>query len=168
MQIRDLVPWGRHERQDAARSLAPHRPRDAGADPFTALQREVNQLFDSAFKDFGPTFGAGGEWPRIEVSETAKAVRVKAELPGMDEKDVEVSFADGLLTLRGEKRSDVEDKERHYSEHSYGRFERTIHIPLAIDENGMEAVFKKGMLTVTLPKSKAQQEGVRRIPILTQ
>jgi len=165
MQLRDLIPWGRHEHPpQASRALTTTRS-DEDTHPFLALHREVNRLFDDVFRDFAGGVGGRGAWPSVEVSETDKEVRVCAELAGMDEDDVDVVYDDGVLTLRGEKRSDVEDKRRHYSEHFYGRFERVIPIPVAVDENAIKATFKKGVLTVALPKSRAQQEGVRRIPI---
>lgn len=165
MQLRDLIPWGRHEHHPAPASRAlPVTRQEDDTHPFLALHREVNRLFDDVFRDFGAGFGRSA-WPSVEVSETDKEVRVCAELPGLDENDVDVVYDDGVLTLRGEKRSDVEDKRRHYSEHFYGRFERVIPIPVAVDEDAIKATFKKGVLTVALPKTRAQQEGVRRIPI---
>lgn len=169
MQLRDLIPWGRHEQDHRAQQGALATSglrRDEETHPFLTLHREVNRLFDDVFRDFGCSlFGRTANWPSVEVSEDSKAIRVSAELPGMDENDVDVAFEDGVLVLRGEKRADVEDKDRHYSEHYYGRFERVVPVPVAIDEDAIKATFKKGVLTVTLPKSKAQQEGVRRIPI---
>jgi len=166
MQLRDLIPWGRHDHRPHDGALIPSAARrDEEGHPFLTLHREVNRLFDDVFREFGGAGFGRVSWPTVEVSEDSKAIRVSAELPGMDEDDVDVVFDDGVLILRGEKRSDVEDKDRHYSEHFYGRFERVVPVPVAIDEDGIKAQFKKGVLTVTLPKSKAQQESVRRIPI---
>src|SRR3546814_1622775 len=95
---------------------------------------------------------------RDELGETDTEIRVTAELPGLDEKDVDITVEDGVLTLRGEKRAQVEDKERGYSERSYGRFERRIGLPQGIDRDKAEATFKKGVLTVTLPRSEAANE----------
>src|SRR3546814_5339123 len=91
-------------------------------------------------------------------SETDKEIRVTAELPGLDEKDVEITVEDGALTLRGEKRSEVEDKDRGYSELSYGRFERRIGLPKGVDRDQANATFRNGVLTVTLPKTEAANE----------
>jgi HSP20 family protein len=82
----------------------------------------------------------------------------------MSEKDVELLMEDGVLTLRGEKKSQNEDKERGYSERMYGRFERRIALPHGVQEEGANASFRDGVLTVTLPKSAEAQKG-RRIPI---
>ena len=166
MQLRDLIPWGRQDHRPHEGALTTTTPRrDEEAHPFLTLHREMNRLFDDVFRDFGGSMFGRANWPSVEVSEDAKAIRVSAELPGMDENDVDIVFEDGALLLRGEKRSDVEDRDRHYSEHYYGRFERVVPVPVAIDEDAIKANFKKGVLTVTLPKSKAQQDGVRRIPI---
>ena len=92
---------------------------------------------------------------------------MSAELPGLEEKDVEVLLEDGLLTLRGEKSSTTEDRERQFSERVYGRFERRIPLPSCIDEAAVEAGFHNGVLTVTLPKTEAAQAQVKRIPLKT-
>ena len=168
MAVRDLIPWGR------SGTSAPTRYGE-GADPFVTLRREMDRLFDDAFRSFGvPSLGFGrdegwpslrGGWPSVEVSETDKDVKVTAELPGLEEKDVEVLLADGALTIRGEKKSETEDKDRHYSERYYGRFERRVALPAEVDEDKVQASFKNGVLTVTMPKSAKAQERVKRIPL---
>ena len=164
MNVRDLIPWTRGGRRPGENALTTAERNDDGH-PFLVLHREMNRLFDDVFRDFGaPTLGRQA-WPSLEVSEDDKAIRVSAELPGMEEDDVDVVFDDGVLVLRGEKRKDVEDDDRRYSEHYYGRFERVIPVPVAIDEDAIKAKFKQGVLTVTLPKTRAQQDGVRRIAI---
>jgi HSP20 family protein len=156
--MRDLIPWGR------GRSVEPYREEGS---PLLSLHREMNRLFDEAFRGFGSPslFGRGGGWPSLELAETDKAVTVSAEIPGLDEKDVEVTFSDGVLTLRGEKKSEVEDKQRHFSERSYGRFERQVAVGREIDEDKIEASFKNGVLTITLPKTERAQSRARRIAI---
>ena len=104
-------------------------------------------------------------WPSIEAVETDKDVRVSAELPGMDEKDVEVLVDEDALTIRGEKKAETEDKERRFSERYYGRFERVIPLPLTVEQDKIEASFNNGVLTITLPKSAKAQEKAKRIPI---
>ena len=106
-----------------------------------------------------------GVWPSIEVNATDNEVRVSAELPGMDEKDVEVLVNDGVLTIRGEKKSEAEDQGRRFSEHYYGRFERSIALPFEVEEDRAEASFKNGVLTVALPKSAKARETAKRIAI---
>jgi HSP20 family protein len=92
-------------------------------------------------------------------------VRVSAELPGMDEKDVEVLVDNDVLTIRGEKKSEHEDQGRRFSERYYGRFERAIALPFEVDEEKAEASFKNGVLTVTLPKSATAKDTAKRIAI---
>jgi HSP20 family protein len=166
MNMRDLIPWGRT-------AQSPTRYREE-ADPFMTLHREMNRLFDDVFRGFeaGPLGGLGrtatwpgGSWPSVEVSETDKDVRVSAELPGLEEKDVEVLLGDGVLTIRGEKRSEVEDKGHAFSERVYGRFERRIPLAWDVEEDKIQASFKNGVLTVALPKSAQAEAKTRRIAI---
>jgi HSP20 family protein len=168
MAIRDLIPWNRPENRlpvpvDAERGRSEH--------PLFSLHREVNRLFDDVFSGFdAPTFGSFDRiagWPSVELGETDNDIRITAELPGLDEKDVEITVEDGVLTLRGEKRSEVNDRDRGYSERSYGRFERRIGLPKTIDRDKANATFRNGVLTVTLPKTAAANENVRRIPVTT-
>ena len=100
----------------------------------------------------------------MELNETDKEVKVVAELPGLEEKDVQVELANGVLRISGEKKSETEDKERRFSERYYGHFERRIPIE-DVDQDKIEAKFDKGVLTVTLPKSPAAQQKVKRIAI---
>ena len=165
MNMRDLIPWGRN----AQTTPSPYREE---ADPFLTLHREMNRLFDDVFRtfDIAPfgSFGGMGRmagWPSIEVIETDKDVRVSAELPGLEEKDVEVLMSDGVLTIRGEKRSEVEDKERAFSERTYGRFERRIPLGWDVEEDKVNASFQNGVLTVTMPKSAKAAAKARRIAI---
>jgi HSP20 family protein len=103
-------------------------------------------------------------WPSVEVSETEKEVKVIAELPGLEEKDVNVELRDGMLTISGEKKSETEDKERRFSERYYGRFERSVPVD-DVDQDNVGASFKNGVLTVTLPKLPTAQQKVKRIAI---
>lgn len=164
MSVRDLIPWGR-----GTNAPVPSRMRDEPASPFLTLHREMNRLFDEVFSGFGTGALApamrGLGWPSVEVVETEQGLRVSAELPGLDEKDVELFIEDGILTLRGEKRSETSDKERGYTERSYGRFERSIALPLAVEEDKAEASFKNGVLSVVLPRSAKSPERGRRIAI---
>ncbi|MDE5458786.1 Hsp20 family protein, partial [Bradyrhizobium sp. CSA112] len=102
-------------------------------------------------------------WPQIDIEETDKEVRITAELPGLDEKDVSLEIANGVLSISGEKKSESEYKARRFSERYYGRFQRRI--PLEdVEEDKVSAAFKNGVLTVTVPKS-AEAKNVRRIAI---
>jgi HSP20 family protein len=163
MNMRDLIPWARSQQS------APGRYREEG-DPFMTLQREMNRLFDDVFRGFDVApFGAPSRmtagWPHMEVVEGDKDVRISAELPGLEDKDVEVLMHDGVLTIRGEKKSEIEDKERAFSERYYGRFERRIPLAWDVEQDKIEASFKNGVLTVTMPKSEQASAQVKRIAI---
>ncbi|MER9257889.1 Hsp20/alpha crystallin family protein [Mesorhizobium sp. M0619] len=165
MSVRDLIPWGRGN-GNSAPSLFP----DGDRDPFVSLHREVNRLFDYAFRSFGarlPAFGPSfaASWPSVEISDTDKEVRVTAEIPGLDESDIEVLLENGALKLKGEKRSETEDKDRQFSERFYGRFERLIPLGYEVEEDKVNAAFKNGVLTVTLPKTERAQAKAKRIAI---
>lgn len=159
--LRDLVPWGRENRTPAPSPAPASEP-----SPFLTLHREMNRLFDDVFRAFdGGVVGGLGAWPSVEVSETDDAWRVTAELPGLDEKDLDVVIRDGVLTLRGEKRRETEDAGRGYSERVYGRFERRIALGPDVKEAEASATFRNGLLTVTVPKAPEAVTAVRRIPI---
>ncbi|NWG54014.1 MAG: Hsp20/alpha crystallin family protein [Hydrogenophilaceae bacterium] len=154
--MRDLIPWGRSRsstREDAS--------------PILSLHREMNRLFDDAFRSFGWGSELAGrfEWPNVDVSETDTEFRVSADLPGLEEKDIDVEVQDGVVSLRGEKRAEIEDKDRRYSERFFGRFERRIALPADVDEERAKAKFKNGVLTITLPKTEPGQRRGRRIAI---
>ncbi len=127
--------------------------------PMVSLQREVNKLFDDFFgRDFFvEPFRGAGEWlPALDVAETDESVIVKAELPGLSPKDVGVTLNGDVLTIKGEKRQDKEEKTRSYHrvERSYGAFERSVRLPAIVKQDKIEATFKNGVLSVSLPKSE--------------
>ncbi len=164
MAIRDLVPWTSRRGQASVR-------RSEEVNPFLTLHREMNRLFDDVFRGFDlPSFGTerlldpATGWPNIEVSETDKDIKVSAELPGLEQKDVEVELTNDVLAIRGEKKTETEDKDRLFSERYYGRFERRIPVD-NIEEDKVSASFKNGVLTVTLPKSATAQPKAKRIAI---
>ena len=160
MALRDLIPWN-----NGSRNMAVQRS-EAG-NPLLALHREMNRLFDDAFRNFDLSpFGSSTAmgWPNVELDESDKEVKVVAELPGLEQKDVNVELANGVLTISGEKKSETEDKERLFSERYYGRFERRIPVD-DVDQDKVAASFNNGVLTVTLPKSPAAQQKVKRIAI---
>lgn len=163
MNMRDLIPWGRQS------SRTPALYGGEETSPLLSLHREMNRLFDNAFRGFDLAgFGPGRQMmsgPTLEVSETDHEIRITAELPGLEEKDVELLMEDGVLILRGEKKAEMEDKDRGYSERAYGRFERRIALPPNVDEQAAEASFRNGVLTIRLPKSAETNERARRIPI---
>ena len=156
MAIRDLVPWTRQS--ETVPSLF-----RSDTNPIASFRREVDRLFDDMFRSPSLDFGRSmTNWPSIEVNETDQEMRVMAEIPGMDEKDIELTLDNGMLALRGERKS--EKQEGGYSERYYGRFERRIALPSYVDEEKAKAEFHDGLLTVTLPKAP-DAEKAHRIPI---
>ena len=163
MDFRDLIPFGRDRRSVPVQ-------RDRQEHPLEAFQREVNRLFDDFFRMPALSGDEGmfaAATPRVDVKETDAEYEVSAELPGIDEKDVELTLANNVLAIRGEKKTEREEKEKSYylSERSFGSFRRTIPLPAEVDEDKVEAHFKNGVLTVRLPKSAAAQARTRRIEV---
>lgn len=162
MNTRDLIPASRND-HDLSRNV-----RSESLSPMMNLSREMNRLFDNMYRGFDDARMWGSrhvDWPKIDVEETDKNYRVTAELPGMDEKDVEVLLQDGLLTIRGEKKIENESQDRTLSERFYGRFERQLSFDRDVDPAGVNAVFKNGLLTVTVPRTAQAIERSKRIPI---
>jgi len=163
MAIKDLIPWNNRSREVGFQ-------RATDVHPFFTLHREMNRMFDDVFRGFDlAPFGLasrnfeGFGWPQIDIEETEKEVGITAELPGLDEKDVSLEIANGVLSISGEKKFESEDKARRFSERHYGRFERRI--PLEdVEEDKVSAAFKNGVLSITVPKS-AETKNVRRITI---
>ena len=158
--VKKLIPWRKSTtRQDP---LWDEHPLDL-------LHREVNELFDTYYRGVGRmgprSVGSAG----LELSETDDEIRVKAELPGMDEKDIQVTLDEDTLMISGERREQQETKKRNYhvSEMSYGAYSRTIPLPARIDREKAKARFKRGVLTLTLPKTEQAMADRKRIPVTT-
>ena len=161
MNLQSIIPWEKDER-------SPARRQEEG-DPFTQLQRRMNGLFDDFLgRSSTDLWNGHGFLPQVEMSETAKEVRVTAELPGLDEKEVEVTVTDNVLTIKGEKKEEKEEDERDYyhSERSYGYFHRTITLSEGIDADNAKAKFKKGVLKVTIPTKPEAQSKRRKIELI--
>jgi HSP20 family protein len=150
--------------------------------PFEGLRREVDRLFEdfdggfwrSPFRrplfDIQPFRRAEANFPAmpaVDVTETDKAYEITAELPGIDEKNVEVKLANGNLTIKGEKQDEKEEKKKDYylHERSFGSFERVFEVPDGVDADKIEASFKKGVLSITLPKSPEAQKAEKKIAV---
>lgn len=165
-----------------ATKTATQKPAAPATSTFDGLRKEIDRLFDDFGSlhwrsPFGRTAGLFDiDWPRRESWQVAPAMdlvekdgtyEISAELPGMDEKDVEVKLADGVLTIRGEKQEEKEehDKEYHLSERRYGSFQRSFRIPESVDIDRIEANFAKGVLNVTLPKTAQAQKSAKKIDV---
>jgi HSP20 family protein len=169
MAITDIVPWKKNE----TRVPVQH---NQDQDTFLDLRSQMNRLFDEFFE--GP-FGLSpfsGESSfvsdfalRLDISETDKDVTISAELPGLEPDDINISLERNALIISGEKRAEKEEKGKRYyrAERSYGSFHRSIPLPKEVDEDKIDATFKRGVLKVKLPKTKAAQQKSRHITIKT-
>ncbi|MFA5205710.1 MAG: Hsp20/alpha crystallin family protein [Lentisphaeria bacterium] len=157
-----------------SKAMTVHRRHEPGPVRSPALfRRQMDDLFEDffglrpwgdeeQFERFTPVIS-----PNFEVTESEDGFRVAAELPGMDEKDVEVSLEENRLTVRGEKREETEEKKRnyHFTERSYGTFQRSFTLPGTVNAGKITAEFKKGVLRITLPKTAEAKVGKRRIAV---
>lgn len=144
---------------------------------FSALRAEVDRLFDDfsgrdlgfgrsffhlePFRGIAPSLSA--KMPVVNVAESDKEYEITAELPGIEEKDVDVSLIDGVLTLKGEKKEEKEDKSKNYylSERNYGSFQRSFRLPENVDDKKITAEVAKGVLTVRIPKTTSTKHVAR-------
>lgn len=158
------------------RNLLPSVQRAAGSDvdhPFYSLQRQMNSLFDDFFSGFDvaprefATRGFGAFSPSVDVKESEKDFTIRAELPGVEEKDIDVTIAGDTVTIRGEKKEEKEDKGKnyYYMERSYGSFNRVIPLATETDANKAEASFINGVLNITVPKSQSAKTKETKVPI---
>lgn len=160
MDLRSLMPFGR---RDVA---------GAEQDPFFfAMRRDMDRLFDEMGRGFGMprVWGDGSAAPKIDIRETDTAVEVKAELPGVEEKDLDLQLVDNVLTIKGEKKQERQEGEKgkgyYLMERSYGSFFRQIPLPVEVEKDKVQARFKNGVLTVTLPRSAEAAAKVKRIDV---
>ena len=165
MDIKKLIPLGRKQEPAGQQEAQDH--------PLIAMQREMNRLFDDFSRGFdGWPFSErrGMFSPSMNVAETDSAVNVTIELPGLDEKDIDVSLTKDSLTIRGEKKEEKTENTKSYSllERTYGSFNRTIPLPCEVDADKVKASFKRGVLTVTLPKSGQALKEARKISVASE
>lgn len=157
MRIRSMLPtlWGE----------------SAGSkDPFRALQTEIDRLFTDFTSDYSSVAqwsGNGRLMPRLDVAETDTALEIMAELPGVDEKDIDVTISDDMLRIKAEKKSDKEEKTKDYHlvERSYGTFERSMRLPFKADTAKVDAKFEKGVLKLTVQKPVESKAKMQKIEV---
>lgn len=173
---------------DQSKDVAPAKagtpaPASAGRHPLTSLRDEMDRLFDSFASSFG-TFPLGRRMfdleplhrihkslgvaaPAVDVAEHDGAYEITAELPGMDEKDVELTLDDDVLTIKGEKKQETEEKKKDYylSERHYGAFQRSFRMPEGADLEKVSASFRNGVLSITVPKRAGAPKTQRRIDV---
>jgi len=165
VQIKDLVAKGRGKDSPLPSLREEH--------PFSLFREQINRLFDDSFfgREWTPLRTAepwyGTFQPSIDVRENEKEITVSAELPGMDDKDIDVLLSGDTLTIKGEKKEEKEEKEENYyrMERRYGSFQRVIPLPVKIDTKKVDASFKKGILEVKLPKAAQAKSSARKISL---
>lgn len=165
MNLGALIPW-RDKSQVPAN-------RDDFYDPFVTFRREVDRMFDDFFSGFGSraavpwNSGWQGLVPTVDVTDGEKELVVTAELPGLDEKDFEVTLAGDVLTIKGEKKAESENRNggAYYVERRFGSFSRSIRLPFAVEDEQVDAKCDKGILTIRVPKPADAQRQVRRIEV---
>lgn len=156
--MRSLIPWRWKENQ-----VAPDNT-------LTEFRREVDDLFNHFFGSSGwlpvPNLGRGFT-PALDVSETDEDLLIKAELPGVDPKEIEVNLSGTTLTVKGEKKEEREEKTEnmHRIERSYGSFSRSITLPCEVKEDKIEANFKNGVLNLKLPKAETNKKRSIKIDV---
>jgi HSP20 family protein len=169
---------------DVKKQQAPERQVPTRWEPFESLRREVDRMIDDFGRGFGawrpfgqsmlrPSWGFEETWgkaPAVDVCERDKEYEITAELPGIDANNVEVKVSDGVLTIKGEKEEQKEEKQKdyHISERRFGSFQRSFKLPEGTDEDKIQANFEKGLLTVTLPKSAEAQKPEKKIEIASK
>ncbi len=136
-------------------------------DPFAAMQKEINRVFEDFGRGSLANLSNGDVSPRIDVAETDSAVEVTAELPGIDEKDIDVVLRDDVLTIKGEKKNEKEERKKDYHliERSYGSFARSIRLPFEADSEAVKASFAKGVLKVSITKPAEVKDKTVKIPV---
>jgi HSP20 family protein len=155
MTLKSLIPVG------SERGVT--RP---SSNPFSAMQQEIDRLFDGFSRSFSG-FAGRDMMPSMDLSETDQEIEITAELPGLEEKDIQLNLADNVLTIRGEKKSEREEnkKDYHLVERNYGSFTRAVQLPEGVNPDSIKAVMSKGVLKVTVPKPAPAQ--TKKIDIKT-
>lgn len=139
----NLIPWRKAEKTNGGMGTG-----------ITRLRDEMDQLFDQFFQDpWGAISRAAGQLA-VDVTESDEEVRVVAELPGVDPKDVDINISGNMLTITGEKKQETEEKQRNYyfAERAFGRFQRSIELPSSVDPDKVDALYKNGTLTIHMAK----------------
>lgn len=165
--VKNLIPWKKKNDVDVMR---PYHD-----DPTYELTRGMSDIFDTFFRRFDEEPGSPlmrrefgfSAMPSIDVDETDREVTVSADLPGLEEKDINVSLDGDILTLSGERKHEKEERRKNYHrvERAYGSFSRTVALPEGIDHDNVKATFKKGVLTVKIAKLPGAKSLQRHIPV---
>ena len=185
MSVKKWVPWNwfKKEEEDAGKSVPvqriPSQERGYALNhPIEHFHREFDRLFEQAFQGFGlrpfwfdrpimPQLSHGMLKPTLDLGATDKEYSISVEIPGVDEKDVRLEIANDVLTIRGEKKHENEESGKNYYrvERSYGSFKRTLSLPEDADQESVKATFKRGILSVTMPRKALPKSDVKQIEV---
>ena len=184
MELKKLAPWNWFKKEEEIAHTVPIKhgqnttpPAEGYFGPIQQMHHDIDRLFERFFRESAPW---GNEWPslpiwegdsmlkpRVDLSGAEKEYMLTVEIPGVDEKDVSVDVSGGILTIRGEKKQEKEDREADYYriERRYGSFQRVLSLPDDVDQENIKAGFKNGVLTITMPRKAVAKSEVRRIQI---
>jgi HSP20 family protein len=176
MEWKSLTPWNWMQREQTASKANPLALARTGwpSSPLIGLQHEIDRLFSDAMRGFGMhTWPESRQLesqlfrPKLEITENDKTYTVRVEMPGVQRENVEVTVSEDCLTISGEKKEIHEHEEghRHYSERSFGRFQRQLALPSDADENSLQAQFEDGVLSITLARKPGEASKIRKIEI---
>ncbi len=196
LDIQKWNPWNwfKHEEKDEASNIPVQRQvQDTGnnnfqlklaSDPIWNIHREIDRIFEDVFSNFGVSrlprlleqkASSGGISnillkPNVDIKETKKDYQITIEIPGVEENDIKLELADNILTISGEKKYEKEEKDEHYHsvERSYGSFRRVLSLPEDVNTDNIEAKFKNGVLTISVPRkeiAKSEGENIKQIEI---
>lgn len=181
MDLKKMAPWNWFKKEEEQNTAIVPVQRSGGVlqySPVTHFHREIDRVFDDFFRSFGfPSidFGRGSapiaqrDWlkPTLDVAASEKEYTITVELPGVDERDVQLELSDDTLVIKGEKKSGKEEKDKNYyrMERSYGSFQRVLSLPEDAEQQGIGASHKEGILTITIPRKAKAAAKSQRIPI---
>lgn len=185
MDIKKWVPWNwfHKEEEDAGKTVPVRREgtqEQSGlfTNPLQHFHHEIDRIFDQAFRGFGlsplgydrpflPRLSDGLLKPTLDLGATDKEYTVTVEIPGVEEKDIKLEIVNDTLTIRGEKKQEKEEKDKNYyrMERSFGSFQRVLSLPNDADQDGVQATFKKGVLTVTMPRKTSPRSDAKQIEV---
>jgi HSP20 family protein len=185
MEIKKWIPWKwfKKEEEGAAQSVPVGRgdvfdSHHMMGNPIKQIQQEMDQIFESVFRGFGFSplasesslpgrLGDGMLKPSWDLGATDKAYTINVEIPGVDEKNIKLEIACGALTIQGEKKQAKEEKDKNYYrvEQSYGSFQRVLSLPGDVDQDGITANLKNGVLTIMMPRKARPKPGSRQIAV---
>ena len=184
MDIKKLAPWNwfKKEQEQNGKMLPIKRQESQSqyADPFLQIRQEIDRIFDTAFSGFCfPSMGLGREltpmaqtdWlkPILDIGASDKEYTISIKLPGVDENEVQLELINETLKIKGEKKQQKKEKEKNYyrMERSYGSFQRVLSLPEDADQNNINAVYKNGIMEITIPRKALPQTETKQIEIKT-